>query len=187
MKQDARDEPLSTRDPRLRTATIIGRGRLGSALAKALTGAGVSVVGPLGRDGRVGESGIVLLCVPEPALRAAASAIRPGPLVGHCSASAPLDLLQPHERFVAHPLMTVTSAGARFSGASCAIDGSSRDALEAARELARTLGMHPIHVSGDLRALYHAAASMASNSAPKHSSIRLAMPPRCRLRSQHFF
>jgi len=142
---------------------IVGRGRLGRALFAALAETGAAVRGPLGRGEPAGPAELILLCVPEPELAAASAAIGSGPLVGHCSASASLDLLAPHERFVAHPLMTVTTAGARFAGAACAIDGSSPRALTAARELADALGMSPIHVPPDRRALYHAAASMASN------------------------
>jgi predicted short-subunit dehydrogenase-like oxidoreductase (DUF2520 family) len=142
---------------------IVGRGRLGHALFAALTEAGITVRGPFGREAPVDAADLVLLCVPERELAAASAAIRRGPLVGHCSASASLDLLAPHERFVAHPLMTVTAAGARFAGAVCAVDGSSPRAFAAAEELAHTLGMRPIRVPPDRRALYHAAASMASN------------------------
>ncbi|HXD23843.1 MAG TPA: DUF2520 domain-containing protein [Gemmatimonadaceae bacterium] len=142
---------------------IVGRGRLGRALAAALAGAGETVRGPLGRAEATGPADIVLLCVPERELAAAGAAIQAGPLVAHCSASASLDLLAPHERFIAHPLMTVTRDGARFAGAACAIDGSSPRALAAARGLAERLGMRPVHVPADRRALYHAAASMASN------------------------
>ena len=142
---------------------IVGRGRLGRAIHAALRDAGATVRGPFGRGEEPGSVDLVLLCVPEPELAVASRAIGRGPLVGHCSASASLDLLTPHDRFVAHPLMTVTMAGARFAGAACAIDGSSPRALTAARELAHALGMRPIHVPPDQRALYHAAASMASN------------------------
>ncbi len=121
------------------------------------------VHGPLGRESSVDGAELVLLCVPERELAAANATIRPGPLVGHCSASASLDLLIPHERFVIHPLMTVTMAGATFAGAACAIDASSPRALAAAEELAQTLGMRSIRVPPERRALYHAAASMASN------------------------
>lgn len=142
---------------------IVGRGRLGHALSAALAEAGAAVRGPLGRGGATGPADIVVLCVPERELAAASAAVPSGPFVGHCSASAPLDLLAPHERFVAHPLMTVTREGARFTGAVCAIDGSSPRALAAARALAENIGMRPIHVPADRRVLYHAAASVASN------------------------
>ncbi len=147
----------------MRRVAIVGRGQLGRALDHALREAGVTVAGPLSRNEAVEDQDLVLLCVPERELQAAAAAVGAGPLVGHCSASAPLDALRPHERFVMHPLMTVTREGATFAGAACAIDGSSARATEEARRLAQLLGMQPVRIPEGRRALYHAAASMASN------------------------
>jgi predicted short-subunit dehydrogenase-like oxidoreductase (DUF2520 family) len=48
-------------------------------------------------------------------------------------------------------------------GATCVIDASSDRALGAAREIAARLGMHAHVMPGADRALYHAAASAASN------------------------
>jgi len=145
------------------TLVIVGSGRMGSALAAAFREAGVEVRGPLGRGVMPSGGDVVLLCVPDREIAAAAATIAPGPLVGHVSASAPLDLLAPHERFSMHPLLSVVGAGASFSGAYAAIDGSSAAALDAARELAERLGMRVKLVSREQRALYHAAASIASN------------------------
>jgi predicted short-subunit dehydrogenase-like oxidoreductase (DUF2520 family) len=142
---------------------LVGRGRMGSALAAALRAAGDEVRGPLGRGEAPGDAPIVLLCVPDREIGPAAAAIASGPLVGHVSASAPLDLLAPHERFSLHPLLSVVGAGAPFDGAFCAIDASSEAALDAARALAGRLGMRVKVVPREQRALYHAAASMASN------------------------
>jgi predicted short-subunit dehydrogenase-like oxidoreductase (DUF2520 family) len=136
---------------------------MGTALAAALRGAGADVRGPLGRDERASGAEVVLLCVPDREIAAAAAAVPAGPLVGHVSASAPLDLLVPHERFSLHPLLSVVGAGAPFAGAFCAIDGSSEAALDAARRIAATLGMRVKVVPREQRALYHAAASVASN------------------------
>ena len=143
--------------------TIIGPGRMGTALASALRQAGAEVRGPLGRGEMPTGGDVVLLCVPDREISAAAATVPSGPLVGHVSASAPLDLLAPHERFSMHPLLSVVGAGAQFDGAFCAIDGSSAAALEAARSLAELLGMRVRVVSREQRVLYHAAASMASN------------------------
>ena len=142
---------------------IIGRGRMGTALAGALRAVGAEVRGPLGRGEASDGAGVVLLCVPDREIGAASALLAPGPLVGHVSASAPLDLLAPHERFSMHPLLSVVGAGAQFEGAYCAIDGSSPAALDAARALAERLGMRARVVPRDQRALYHAAASVASN------------------------
>jgi predicted short-subunit dehydrogenase-like oxidoreductase (DUF2520 family) len=144
--------------------TIIGQGRMGTALAAAPRTAGAEARGPFGRGTAAHESDhVVLLCVPDREIANAAATIAPGPIVGHVSASAPLELLAPHERFSMHPLLSVVGAGAQFQGAYCAIDGSTPAALDTARSLAESLGMRVKLVPRDQRALYHAAASMASN------------------------
>jgi predicted short-subunit dehydrogenase-like oxidoreductase (DUF2520 family) len=142
---------------------IIGRGRLGTALAAALREAGYDVEGPVGRGAAPADVGAVLLCVPDAEIAAAATTLSPGPLVGHCSGAAGLDRLAPHEAFSLHPLMTVADRGASFRGAGAAIAGSTDRALKLAERLATALGMHPIEIPDEDRAAYHAAASVASN------------------------
>jgi predicted short-subunit dehydrogenase-like oxidoreductase (DUF2520 family) len=142
---------------------IVGRGRLGSALASALRDRGFEVVGPLGRG--VAPTGVqaVLLCVPDGEIAAAAAATPCGAPVGHCSGATGLDVLAPHEAFSLHPLMTVTAAGGSFAGAGAAIAGSTPRALGVAAELARALQMRAVEIADHDRAAYHAAASIASN------------------------
>jgi predicted short-subunit dehydrogenase-like oxidoreductase (DUF2520 family) len=151
--------------PPLRCA-VVGGGRLGHALTAALSAAGRDVEGPLGR-GADPETDVVLLCVPDHEIQAAADALTPGQarFVGHCSGATTLAPLAGHEAFSLHPLMTVPAAGAGapFSGAGCAVAGSTEDALRVARSLAETLHMHPVHVADEDRAAYHAAASIAAN------------------------
>ncbi|MFN2565469.1 MAG: DUF2520 domain-containing protein [Gemmatimonadaceae bacterium] len=142
---------------------IVGRGRMGQALAAALARAGADVVGPLGRGANGDGADVVLLCVPDAQIAPAAALIAAGRLVGHCSGATTLEPLQPHEAFSMHPLLTVTGADARFDGAGCAIAGTTPRALSTAAALARTLGMRTAVVADEDRALYHAAASMASN------------------------
>jgi predicted short-subunit dehydrogenase-like oxidoreductase (DUF2520 family) len=143
--------------------TIVGAGRLGHALAGALRDAGRPVDGPLGRGADGAGADVVLLCVPDAEISAAAAAIRPGPLVGHCSGALGLGVLGAREGFSLHPLMTVTAAGARFDGAGAAVDGSSPRALATAVDLAEAVGLRPTRIAPQDRAAYHAAASMASN------------------------
>lgn len=140
--------------------TVIGRGRLGHALAAALH-AGE----PAGRGSDGEGSPVVLLCVPDGEIAAAAAAVAPGRLVGHCSGATTLAPLDPHESFSLHPLMTVTGPAhpAVFAGASCAIAGSTDRALAAARALAERLDMRAFEIDDADRAAYHAAAAMASN------------------------
>ena len=118
---------------------IIGRGRMGSALAAALRESGAEVRGPFGR-GETSAGARRSCCSAFPIARSPRPRRRSrrGPIVGHVSASAPLDLLAPHERFSMHPLLSVVGAGAQFAGAYCAIDGSSAAALDAARALAES-------------------------------------------------
>jgi predicted short-subunit dehydrogenase-like oxidoreductase (DUF2520 family) len=144
----------------LDSIAIVGAGRLGTALAAAL-----GAPRPLGRGAHARGATTVLLTVPDAEIAAAAAAIEPGPLVGHCSGATGLEPLEPHEAFSLHPLMTVP-AGAPpdvLDGAGCAVDGATPRALAVAEALAARLGMRSTHVAGEDRAAYHAAASIASN------------------------
>ncbi|MBB4664010.1 DUF2520 domain-containing protein [Conexibacter arvalis] len=150
---------------RLRCA-IVGAGRLGRALAPALRDAGIAVEGPLGRGADGGEADIVLLCVPDGEIAAAAAAIapRPGRLVGHCSGALTLEPLGDHEGFSLHPLMSVPLDGAsRLAGAAAAVAGATDRARAVATALAFRVGLTPVAVADEDRAAYHAAASIASN------------------------
>jgi predicted short-subunit dehydrogenase-like oxidoreductase (DUF2520 family) len=149
--------------PAFRRVAVVGRGRVGRALGAALTGAGYEVLGPLGRGADGAGADVVLLCVPDQEIAAAAAAIRPGPPVGHCSGATGLEPLAPHEAFSLHPLMSITPAGAELKGAGAAVDGATPRSLELATELARAIGMRPVRIAAEDRALYHAAASIASN------------------------
>jgi predicted short-subunit dehydrogenase-like oxidoreductase (DUF2520 family) len=144
---------------------IVGRGRLGTALSRALREREVDASAPFGRGADPDGFDAVLLCVADAGISAAAALITSGPVVGHCSGATGLDALAPHERFALHPLMTVTASDGvqRFAGAGAAIAGSTPRALELARRLAVTLGMHPFELADADRAAYHAAASIASN------------------------
>lgn len=147
---------------------VVGRGRLGTALAAALRAGGVAVDGPLGRhEAPGGTPRVVLLCVPDAAIAQAAAALSPAPglLVGHCSGSTTLAPLDGHEALSLHPLMTVPrGAGPEtLQGAAAAVAGSTPRALETARRLARAAGLRPIEVADADRVAYHAAASIASN------------------------
>ena len=156
-RESSSDIPPSTR------LAIVGRGRLGTALAASLREAGIEVLGPLGRGADGAGVDAVLLCVPDAEIASAASLIAPGPLVGHCSGATTLDALLPHEAFSLHPLMTVTPAGASFAGAGAAVAGSTPRARALAAELAGALGMRAVEVAERDRPTYHAAASIASN------------------------
>src|SRR3954447_5854778 len=109
---------------------IVGRGRVGSALARAFAAAGLEVEGPLAR-GEQPSADVVLLCVPDAEIDAAAAAVS-ARFVGHVSGATSLDAVD----FSLHPLQTVTGPETSFAGCGCAIAGSTPEALELARELA---------------------------------------------------
>jgi predicted short-subunit dehydrogenase-like oxidoreductase (DUF2520 family) len=169
--------------PLPRRVAIVGAGRLGHALAAALSAAGPEVDGPLGRGADPRDADVVLLTVPDGEIANAAAAVTPGPLVGHCSGATGLGPLAPHEALGLHPLITVPAAGARlapgevappgvappggapspFAGAGAAVAGTTSRALDTARALAIALGMRPVEIADEDRAAYHAAASIAAN------------------------
>jgi predicted short-subunit dehydrogenase-like oxidoreductase (DUF2520 family) len=136
---------------------IIGRGRVGTALARAFAEAGIEVEGPLGR-GDPPSADVVLLCVPDGEIPIAAAGLA-APFVGHVSGATPLGDLQ----FGLHPLQTITGPETDLGGCGCAIAGSTPEALELARGLALAARMEPFEIDDSARAAYHAAASIASN------------------------
>jgi predicted short-subunit dehydrogenase-like oxidoreductase (DUF2520 family) len=148
---------------------IVGRGRLGTALSDALRAAGHNVSGPAQR-GELPAADVIVLCVPDAEIGAAAAAVAGAArLVGHTSGATPLSALDPSRAtglFGLHPLQTFTGSpgdAQRFSGCRCAIGGSTSEALETAVAIARSLGMEPFELSDAQRPAYHAAASIASN------------------------
>ncbi|HWD69290.1 MAG TPA: DUF2520 domain-containing protein [Solirubrobacteraceae bacterium] len=143
---------------------IVGSGRLGAAVASALRGNDYfELTGPLGRGADAAGNDVALLCVPDREIASAAALIRPDTIVGHCSGATGLEPLAHREAFSLHPLMTVTDAGADFTGATAAIDAGSERALEAAGIIATALQMQTVRVRAEDRVAYHAAASIASN------------------------
>ena len=140
-----------------RRLAIVGPGRVGNALARAFREAGLEVEGPL-RRGEHPAADVVLLCVPDAEIAAAAAGLDVR-FVGHVSGATPLDCVD----FGMHPLQTVTGPETDFAGCGCAIAGSTPEALELARRLALAVRMEPFEIDDSARAAYHAAASIASN------------------------
>jgi predicted short-subunit dehydrogenase-like oxidoreductase (DUF2520 family) len=145
---------------------IVGAGRVGSALARALGDASVEVEGPVGRGERPARCDAIVLCVPDAEIGAAAEVVTAAaPLVGHTSGATPLTALA-HAgmpAFGLHPLQSFAHPGVRFEGAGAAVAGTTPEALAFATDLAERLGMRPFEIDDDGRAAYHAAASVASN------------------------
>jgi len=141
------------------SVNVIGRGRVGSAVAARLEERGVA----LRDDG----AELVLLCVPDAAIRDVARDLVPGPgWIAHVSGGTPLAALDPHERrFGLHPLQTFTRARGpeQLDGAFAAVTAETPEARERGYELARLLGLKPFELADDARLLYHAGAAIASN------------------------
>jgi predicted short-subunit dehydrogenase-like oxidoreductase (DUF2520 family) len=157
--------PSATPPDRPEQVAIVGRGRAGTSLAGAFVAGGVDVLGPLGRGADARGAEVVLLCVPDAEIAAAAASVSAGPAVGHCSGATGLDVLAPHPAFSLHPLMTFTGGGRTvdLAGAGAAVAGSTPHTLALARTLATALGLEAIEVASEDRIAYHAAASIASN------------------------
>ncbi len=139
------------------SVTVIGSGRVGSAVSARLHERGV----------RLSESGgLQLLCVPDGAIGEVARGIEPGPWLAHVSGGTTLAALDPHERrFSVHPLQTFTRARGpeQLDGAWAAVTAAGEEARERGLWLARTLGLQPFELAEEERALYHAGAAVASN------------------------
>ncbi len=144
------------------TIAVVGAGRLGGVLARALRDAGFAVHGPLHRGEPIPQVDIAVLCVPDAAIADAAAIARPhAAKVAHVSGATPLDDVD----FSIHPLQTVTGVESPevFEGIGAAIDGRTDADRDLAEQLALALGATPFVVDDAHRAAYHAAASFASN------------------------
>jgi predicted short-subunit dehydrogenase-like oxidoreductase (DUF2520 family) len=168
---------------------IVGRGRLGRALATALdlVGRPPSVVG--GREGaarpdivlsavrQAGPGAVLLLAVRDDTLGSLAAVLAREPSVVpsgttalHHSGALGLEALGPLSARgfsvgSCHPLQTFTGSpedAGRFEGIAFAIDGKG-SGLAAAELLAHALGGSPVLVAPGARGLYHLAASLGAN------------------------
>ena len=141
------------------SVNVIGRGRVGSAVAARLQERGVK----LREDG----ADLTLLCVPDAAIRDVARDLVPGHgWIAHVSGGTPLSTLDPHpRRFGLHPLQTFTHARGpeQLDGAHAAVTAETEYALGRGFELARLLGLEPFELADEARPLYHAGAAIASN------------------------
>lgn len=175
------------------SVALVGPGRAGTALAAALTARDVQVTAVAGRSpdaastrnaaamlhapavpvdvaGRGAD--LVIVATPDDAIESVASAVavslEPGSLVIHLSGARGLDALAPivatrHDVHIGalHPLQTLPSAdvgAARLAGSWAAVAGPTR-----VDDVARFLDLHPLRVSDERRAVYHAAACIAAN------------------------
>jgi predicted short-subunit dehydrogenase-like oxidoreductase (DUF2520 family) len=146
---------------------IIGMGRAGRSFHRALREVGWSVEG-LARTAAPADAAqgvdLLLLCTPDAAIADVASAVEPGgAVVAHVAGSMGLEALGSHDRVAAiHPLMSLPNA---VIGAARLLDRGwfavAGDAL--AGEVVAALGGTSFTVADADRAVYHAAACVASN------------------------
>ena len=161
--------------PRLPRLAVVGRGRVGGAIAAAARAGG-----PRRRAARARRASQRLRrrrggaplrprrrdprCLREIAAAAPAasrwSATRAAPPASTRSARSRRGAPRPSSL---HPLQTIPDGDADLAGAPCAVAGSTPEARRLARALAERLGMRPFEVPEEARAAYHAAASIASN------------------------
>jgi len=139
------------------SVSVVGRGRVGAAVAERLRERGISVV-------EAGE--LRVICVPDAAITPVALEIPPGPWVAHVAGAVPLSALGPHERrFSLHPLQTFTQerGAEQLDGSWAAVTAETAEAERRAVWLADVLGLKTFPLADAVRPLYHAAAVMTSN------------------------
>jgi len=142
----------------MNSVNVIGRGRVGSAVAARLEERGIEL--------REDDVDVVLICVPDRAIADVADSVDPGPWVAHVSGATPLTALDPHsKRLSVHPLQTFTldRGPEQLDGAWVAVTGENVEARAVGWDLADTLGLRPFDLADDDRVLYHAGAAIASN------------------------
>ena len=168
---------------------ILGAGKVGTALALALRGAGVEVVGLHGRHELTPQVGItagafppslrqatvVIVSVRDPQLESTLQELALAPLLHgavilYVSGSAEPGALtglrvQGHPCGTMHPLLPFADperAAAAIKGAWFGLDGDAR-AREAAAALAKAMGARTLEIPAGEKVRYHAAAVFASN------------------------
>ena len=160
--------------PRKPPITIVGPGRLGSALTLALRTAGYRIDQTVTRSHRATKefaNGLVWICVPDAAIRDVAHQLAHGDwrsqYVFHSSGALPsaeLSELKKRGARIAsvHPMMSfVHGAAPSLEGVSFAIEGDPA-AVRVAKRVVHDLGGVPIHINARNKPLYHAFGAFAS-------------------------
>ena len=147
------------------TLRVVGPGRAGGALMRALGAAGWDVVPALrrGDDLRGAAAGVDLLVIatPDAAVAEVAAAVEPvaTTVVAHLAGSLGVDVLGAHPRPAAiHPLRSIPTPETDLRGAWFAVAG---DPLVG--QVVTALGGYRVDVGDADRVTYHAAACIASN------------------------
>jgi predicted short-subunit dehydrogenase-like oxidoreductase (DUF2520 family) len=151
-----------------RSLRVVGAGRAGGSLMRALARAGWEVRPPIGRDdptaGAARDVDLLVIATPDAAIGEVAAAVEPvaSTVVAHLAGSLGLDVLGVHDRRAAiHPLVSLPApeVGAeRLVGAWFAVAGDSL-----VDRVVLDLDGRSFVVADADRALYHGAACVAAN------------------------
>ena len=152
---------------------VIGAGRAGTALVMALHRAGWDAPPPWGRDHDLAPAAkgvdLLVLATPDRAIAEVAAAVRPQETttVAHLAGSLGLAPLSPHHhRAALHPLATLpdTERGAAaLRGSWWAVSTDDEVSGRTVKAVIDALDGRSFSITEQHRALYHAAACVASN------------------------
>jgi predicted short-subunit dehydrogenase-like oxidoreductase (DUF2520 family) len=170
------------RRARLRV-TVIGAGKVGTVLSRALRSHGVpvNVLPARRRTPRTIDADVLLLATRErdllPLAERLRGAVSPRTVVLHVAGALGPEPLAPLRGACAgvaqmHPLLSFASKrrGPTLAGATVHVQGDPA-AVARARQLARILGMRPRTIAGLDTALYHAAAGLVANGAAALAAV----------------
>ncbi|MGB5809538.1 MAG: DUF2520 domain-containing protein [Polyangiales bacterium] len=167
--------------------TIIGRGRVGNALAHSLAKDRTFRVATVGKrltPAAIRNAEVIIIAVPDTAIESVASAIAPslrrGAVVIHCAGARPVAVLDACASRgahigIMHPLVSFPSATRhpRLSGMTFVVCGS-RQAVAAARKVANACEAHAVVGATD-DPTYHAAAALAANGAAALAHVAVGL------------
>lgn len=203
------------------SVSLIGAGRLGTALALALSSRGYKIEAVvarhlnharraarlIGRDAQALSvtrleslplSDLILITTPDDAIEQVAACLAaslvntgrksPKPTVLHCSGALSSDILSPLSAVnfqvgSMHPLVSISNpvhGKERLRGAYYCVEGD-QAAVRVARKLVRDLEGQSFSINRQDKALYHAAAVMASGHMVALFDLALEMLARCGL------
>lgn len=176
---------MSPTRPNRPSVVVVGAGRLGGALALALTAKRWPVrvlarseeshrrVLALGlkpaTEEDLARARVCLLCVPDKAVPSVAGELKPrlarGSALVHCAGALPLEALGPPRGRVLgsfHPLVAVSDPRDSLAGNSVAISTRSRWLREVLERMAKDSGLRALRVPEKHRAAYHAGAVLSA-------------------------
>lgn len=164
----------ATRPPRPDAfrVVIVGRGKVGSALASALGSRGYSATLLRSTHRRsIEKANLVVFAVPDPKIPDVAARfvdLLPAKVpVAHCAGARSFTLLaalrdRGHPACQMHPLLSFAGQPVAFAGAALGVDGDP-ESVSAAIDLARALDMRAFSLAGVDLVQYHAAAALLAN------------------------